>query len=557
MASVFWLFMTACSDDVPRSDQADAALPDAADPDATPPGADAGAVEHDAGEGGADAAPQPDAAPTGMTVQSVHTSDGYTQVRQGSTVDIVITGANLEGVTSVQVGELEAGSVEALPEAVRARLPVPGGTTPALRDLTAGGRDGTATLVDAIEVTPYVISPTASPDGHGTHQSPMPLCDSAVGDSSAGDTILLLAGEHDCDEFVRLRGGQIVQGQGAATTVVGSRFSRFRGFEVVSSDFRSITTFRDLAIDAAYDAIIASNQGEIVVERVEMTRSGIRAGCAIRCPSRITVTESRFIDTLIGIETEGSPSAVLDVSDSHFSNHGAGIRIRAGRLRVRNTIFERGWTGVQLVGVGPGAVDAEISGGVFTDNGTGVAVRAGTLTMRDTRIVDDESTPLASLQGIYIENGEVTATRVTISGQEQSGVEAFVFSSAVGVVSLTDVLIEGGQYGVRFHGVPRGGRLFMRTTTVRDQTVAAVSNAFRGSSSNSNDLNGSNQLSVVSGVALEDGRTEPRVGSPIRAVGITLNGRSYSGTVEGPAEVLPDYRIVADNGAIRFEDPVP
>jgi len=125
-------------------------------------------------------------------------------------------------------------------------------------------------------------------------------------------------------------------------------------------------------------------------------------------------------------------------------------------------------------------------------------------------------------------------------------------------VNLTEVLIEGGEYGVRLHGTPQGGQaggLVMRSTVVRGQTVAAVSSGFRGASSN--DLDGTNQLSVSSGVALEDARIDPPRESPIRAVGITLNGTSFTGTVEGTTEVLPHYRIVDENGAIQFEEPVP
>ena len=38
----------------------------------------------------------------------------------------------------------------------------------------------------------------------------------------------------------------------------------------------------------------------------------------------------------------------------------------------------------------------------------------------------------------------------------------------------------------------------------------------------------------------------------IEAAGMILNGTSYTGLVEGPAERLPDYRIVDDRGVIEF-----
>ena len=141
---------------------------------------------------------------------------------------------------------------------------------------------------------------------------------------------------------------------------------------------------------------------------------------------------------------------------------------------------------------------------------------------------------------------------MTIKGQALSGIEAFVSAAEPesARVTLADVLIEGGQYGVYLHGASQGGGLFMSSSVVRDQTVAAVSDGFGDEAGNN--LGGANQLSVVSGVALEDARIDPPVGAPIRASGITLNGRSYSGEVDGPAELLPDYRIIDDQGAIRF-----
>jgi hypothetical protein len=140
---------------------------------------------------------------------------------------------------------------------------------------------------------------------------------------------------------------------------------------------------------------------------------------------------------------------------------------------------------------------------------------------------------------------------VTITGQGVAGIESFVSAAEVDSarVTLADVLVEGGQYGVHLHGSSEGGGLFMRSSIVRDQTVAAVSLGFARAVRH--DLNGNNQLSVVSGVALDDARVDPVFGT-IEAAGMTLNGRSYTGLVEGPVENLPDYRIADDRGVIDF-----
>jgi len=558
VASMCWLAGTACGDDAPSSEpEVDAAVPDAA-----APGLDAGLgdVPPDAAPPEPDAAPQePDGGPTGPTIESVTTSDGFTEVRQGELVELVITGRQLDNVTSVRVGKLEAKGVLALGQ-VRAWLEVPHGVAPAAYDVTVSGSDGSATWIDAIELTPYVISASASPDGHGTFQSPMALCDDRVSESQAGDTILLLAGEHDCEGEVTLDGGQTVEGLGAAATIV-RRESGFRGFVVRAFALRNTTTFRDLTIDSGDGAIGHRGGGTLIVDRVAMRQEGIRAECSVACPDRVTVRASTFVDAVTGIFAFGNGSTAIEVSDSSFATRLAGIRLLAGRLTVNRATFERSRIGVMLDPLEPTEVNAEIADSTFDDHVIGVDLRGGTIQIRDARIRGNDTTPpRISERGIHVTNGEMTATRVTISGYELSGVEAFIGASANtrGIVNLTDVLIEGGEYGVRVHGTPQGPQaasLFMRSTTVRDQTVAAVSSGCQGQSTN--DLNGTNQLSVSSGVALEDARIDPPRESPIRAVGITLNGRRFSGTALGVAEVPPHYRIVDDSGAIQFEESVP
>jgi hypothetical protein len=63
-----------------------------------------------------------------------------------------------------------------------------------------------------------------------------------------------------------------------------------------------------------------------------------------------------------------------------------------------------------------------------------------------------------------------------------------------------------------------------------------------------------NALSVVSGFALDDVRDAALPANRfVQAFGTTLNGRSYDGqTVEGPASVPPDYRVLMLAGAIQF-----
>ena len=108
--------------------------------------------------------------------------------------------------------------------------------------------------------------------------------------------------------------------------------------------------------------------------------------------------------------------------------------------------------------------------------------------------------------------------------------------------------------GVRAHGFPDDNVLRMRDSVVAGQTVAAVQIEQDDSFfdlGDSGDGDG-NQLSVVSGTALADLRTDPLFWPTIEATGTTLNGNAYAGQlIQGPTVLAPDYRIVAD-GSIQF-----
>jgi hypothetical protein len=111
------LIVASCTNDVSSSrGPADASVLDVAiSLDAGGGPLEAGGAGGDAGENRADAgASGPDVSPTEMSIESIETSDGYTQIRQGSThaddsgVDLVLTGSRLAAVTCVTVGEFAA-----------------------------------------------------------------------------------------------------------------------------------------------------------------------------------------------------------------------------------------------------------------------------------------------------------------------------------------------------------------------------------------------------------------------------------------------------------------
>jgi len=571
VVTMFWLWLAACGgDDDAPSMEPDAATPAA--PDAGPPGPDAGTDEMPPDAAPPDAAPtdaappdaapmEPDGGPAGPTIETVETEGGFTQVRQGDAVRLVVTGQNLEGVTRLVVSGFVIYPLAVTATDVRAWIEAPHGLAFGPRDVTVSGPDGSDSEPGAIEVTPYVVAPRALRDGHGTFQSPLYLCDDEVETARAGDTILLLDGQHVCDDAVDLgEGGQIVQGQGRSTTTLGSDDRASSGnFEIrLPFSKRVVTTFRDLAMRTLppldRGAIDLAGDGALVVERVTFRASAIRiAGDCPLCETAVTVRESSFLGA-IGIKAAGRTR--VDVADSVFTAAAIGIEANGGRVSIARTTFDRCFVGVFLDRGDGEPARAEILDSAFPDNQTGILLRAGRLAITGSSIEDTEA-PGGSTRGIHIDGGGVLeATRVTIAGQEVSGIEAFVSRARVDSASVTlrDVLIDGGQYGVRLRGSSEGGGLFMTSTTVRDQTVAAVSYGFARAVGY--DFRGGNQLSAVSGgsaVALEDARVDPLFADPIPAAGIRLNGRSPpAGVVPGPTEQLPDYRIVDPRSAIEF-----
>jgi len=551
------LVATSCGGDADSIGRGDA-RPDAAasgSPDAAGPGVDAGAGEVLPDAAPPDAgSPAPDGGPTGPTIESVETSDGFTQVRQGESVELVITGAGLDGVTRVAVGEIAATLSEQAAGEVKASLSVPHATAPGPRDITVSGPAGSYTAPSAIEVTPYVVAPSAPSGGHGTFQSPMSLCSAEVATSQRGDTILLLAGQHLCRFPIDLaRGGQVIQGEGEGTTIVGGADGRFGGFRLVRPlPFPARTTFRDLTIDARSrddGAIRLADGGALSVERVTILSSVISLGECPICRTTTEVTDSTFLDG--GIVATGD--AQIQIRDSIIT--GEGIRTNGGRLQVTGTTFDGCSTGVALQSGGDGRVGlrGEITSSTFTDCETGLMLERGDLVIADTTIRG--IFPLASDRGVFVTGGDLEARGVTIAGHWRSGIEALLNSDDVltaSTLTLADLTIEGGQYGVRLHGEAIRGGLRMSSSSVRDQTVAAVSLAIAGI--DTYDLRGGNQLSVVSGVALDDAIVAPMFITPIEAAGIALNGRPMSdaGLQRGPIDRSPDFRIVDPQRSIQF-----
>lgn len=563
LASVVWMgawLILGCGDEDPH------------EPDGSPGTvADAGpsdggqVVDGSPADASSDAAPVDaapvDAGPSGPTIESVTTADGFHQVRQGSTVVLVISGSELGDVDAVAVGELAATVISAEPDEVRAELVVPHGTAPGPREVSVSGPGGSASLADAIETTLYVVAPDAPAGGRGTFESPLLLCDPETVTAIAGDTISLLAGDHVCDAPAPLEiaEGVTVIGAGRAATLVRGATQSFPGFLLSGVSVEATTALRGFTVTApaplASTVILVMATGTVAFEDLGVEGPGVLLGSF----QSVSATD---LHVECGGSGEGLTTWIAGpviVTSSSFTGCQRGVSNAGNSWTISSSTFERNGVGIW------GDSNQQFQGELIVneceliDNGTGIQLLSGGVaTVNDTVIRDVEVTPEAMSRGISMFGADLTLNGGEIVGHDQVGVD--LFASVEGPsfnVTISDALIVGGAIGVNADGRDNPNRLIMRDSVVRDQTVASVRISvewfFVTLDLGNGGGTGGNQLSVVSGTALLDMREEPdEFNGTIDATGMTLNGRSYAGQlIQGPASQPPDYFMLAD-GQIQF-----
>lgn len=522
-------------------------------------------------------APSGDALPQAAPlITSVVNEDGGHELRQSSSSHIVITGVNLATATAVTVGD----NITMIDSATATELLVTvftlSGHPIGPMTVTVTTPEGTATRPGGLAMTPYVISPTAIPGiGRGTYESPMHLCDGSLFLANGpGDTIELLGGVHECAGAVNLNGGGTVQGAADGSTVVkGEGGVGFSLSLAMGAPPQFTTTVRRLTFaEPLLEQSLSIYGGNVVV--TDLTDAG-----------GVLVAEADEV-FFEGYTYEGSGAAGTFAVDIEAYDVWVGaVNVRCGsggdgvRVRQRNSPFPGGSGAIQRVRaehcgngltlggpVGPGQFRTEapfldVSSVELLDNEVGLSLVSGSITMRDPIIRGDDSTPLVSTHGVSADNGNLTLLGGKIGGVTIAGIDVHTSSSGGGPFEaacdlVTDgVEIVGARYGVIFHGWEGSSDLTMRRSIVREQTVASVrvsgyDSLFDLGSALSP---GENALSVVSGFALEDARTDSLNEPYVLAIGTTLNGHSYDGqTIQGPAEVPLDYVIRTFSGAIQF-----
>jgi len=263
---------------------------------------------------------------------------------------------------------------------------------------------------------------------------------------------------------------------------------------------------------------------------------------------------------------EGEGTAVdvfsADITSSTIRHCGSGdgivahAPINSPGLTVDQTVIEDCERGIALVGPGgSGRVIGQIANAQLLDNGIGISASFAFLEVTSTVIAGNDATPRVSSTGIAVGSGDTFLFGVEITGQTDVGffIDHARSDDQDAVVFAKGLVITGGQIGITFGGIDNN--LAVRNAIIRDQTIAslAVGNLDGLTDFGTPSDPGNNQLSVISGFAIDDSRfTESGLSHFIHATGTTLNGVSFDGqSIDGPAELAPFYRIASDSG-IQF-----
>jgi hypothetical protein len=518
----------------------------------------------DAGPGESDAGGEPDAGSGGLTIGSVVVDGSFTEVHQAMSFAIRIAGTGLAEVTEIVFvdGSVEQGTLIATATEVRATMFVDWRAVPGPRDVTVRGPGLEATAPAAIEVTPWVFGPDAGPGGRGTFESPLLLAefDDDRQWQSWGGILHFLAGEHVQDELPINVPGASVVGEGVDVTTL-----RVRSVDMELSP--SPVAMRDLTL--AGTVIDAEGGGDLVVERVRMTGGSF----SILGTSGSGSTQTVSFDDLsyAGPEPAGTGAPAIRgqgdmrllVSRSRFTSCSTAISSSGREVVVTDSVIEGCEAGLRAFGGFRSAsqeVRVRVTRSEFVDNGLAIDLFNASAEVTASAIDDNEATAATSQQGIQVCWGALTASDLTIAGQDVSGISGNGCDpgdddvESILAINLTRVLVEGGQFGIRTAGYADRGYLVMRSSIVRDQTVAALSIGQDADRYRTNYLSVAedNELSVVSGYALEDARSMTFEAVYIQAGSVLLNGRTSTGVAEGPVDVPPDYRVLRPGSGIVF-----
>jgi hypothetical protein len=408
--------------------------------------------------------------------------------------------------------------------------------------------------MDLVQITPVVVMPSGAFNGRGTFSSPLRLCGPDwLNLLEYGDMILLGKGTHACRNPISLRPGVVVRGEDRSQTIVGDDVSApFGGFSFGSANVGTAAVENLTFTSASSAGALQVSGGKVAVTDVDIlgvSGYGVhatRGGMAIvtRLRARQNVRAALFVDggriDARDVEIEGSGAFALDgtlnLTDARITSEGVAV------------VFGTNSTGHEAAGT--------IVGSVLRSKQRGVFAGSSHLTIRDTTI---EATDPAATSGIDMLGGSLIMVDSSVRNWPDFGIETNGLPALFGPsmlvrspaeaanVTLDRVEISGSRFGLWYDAGWGEGELHMRhshvSATERSVTVTRyVAVADLGTT----DEPGDNQLETMSsGVALDVSSDTPS--AVMFAHGTTLNGITYTGDIQGPAEVPGGYRIFGNH----------
>lgn len=518
-----------------------------ADPE--PGSADAGAV--DGGAGGApdadlpdagvaeeaDASAEPDGAPPVVAVvidRAFLEGVPDRQLRQGSTATLVVEGRNLSDIRSVHAGPGIGFSVASSDASRRTwRVEVPHGEPVGDATLSLATSAGALELPAAITVTPVVYAADGSADGRGTYGSPLDICRGSDSHLRARrtDTMVLVAGTYQCSQRLFVQPGVIVRGgEGSGRAVLNGAAA---GVTVLAGT--GATELHDLAVTGtAADVAVLLGAGDVVIDNLEVEGGaiGIRkdGGGSARI-ARYTYrqpdgTGLRVVD----------PEAVVEISGATVAPARDGVLALAGQMTISDTRIAVTGDGLvigDIAGSGDGAAVTMRGGSIEADRA--IETFEGSVTVEDSALTAADDT---SSSGVRFSIAAVTLRNTTVRGFG-SGVVLYTGPAQLrwATVVLDGLIIEAREAGVVS---PVAGTLMVRRSRIEASVALTLAGEPRSVDLGTAEVPGENAL-VGRRYAIDDIRVP--VQTLVTAIGTTLNGQSRSGSIVGPVDEPPLYRL--------------
>lgn len=272
-----------------------------------------------------------------VTEVVVKDNGGSREVRQGfGEARLVVSGSNLERVTSFGLGDLSVSLLEQSAARLELAVAVPHAAPIGTKDLLLTTEGGDVSVAGAIVVTAITAGPGGSDDvGAGTTESPYRTLTHALSLSQRGDTVRLLSGRYGAasgeawpqvgagglEPGPNIPAGVRVEGESRdSVTLAGSAPSA-----AVALAFAGDGEAANLTLEG-FAAGLFVTAGEVAIDEL---RAAANDTGLVASGGRVTVTAGEFAGGGLGVLAVGEAQLELLGGSSH-DNDSDGVRLGDG-----------------------------------------------------------------------------------------------------------------------------------------------------------------------------------------------------------------------------------